>query len=283
MKKILTIPSLSLIIAIAFMPKYAAVDSMTGIQSNTPHRRPAIRNANSSPPMQLRAETTFRTADFALPQGDSIESFCNFFKEQSNRHILLNDDGHSTPVTNPSRELQLTFQRKWAEQEHVDHDATVEEIVTAKGPGLKIFGVKIGCTLTYGAKLFLHSSSPREGISAKLPQYKFVLLETELDPRGSLAWILRYMDKAGAKYMQISSITHVTVELRPNNKFAFQSHAILSAKVMLPDWAIRIIPVSREKIVKVGNRSIQESLEHNIGPRLNRFQASFMENLNVAL
>ena len=150
----------------------------------------------------------------------------------------------------------------------------VEQIVRAKGPGIKVLGMKIGCTLTYGAKLFLPKAEQSTGL---FPEIQFVLLDTKIEPQGPGSWVLRRMDKAGSKHLKISSITKVTIEETDDHKLAFKSHAILHANMHLPAWAVRILPFSRARIQDAGSRSMQESLERNIGPRLNRFQAAFLQ------
>lgn len=235
------------------------------------------------------ARRTVSTVPTAMPP-DADKVFYDFFKDPANRHVLLTDDGKYEMIDNPSTELAQAFkeQSNALMGQSILSTATTEHIDTfakAKGPIVKVLGTRISPILTYGARLYLpaqvNDSLQQENATQTLPEFQFVLLDTELDvSSGPIAWIFRLLNKSRKKFMKVSSISKVTIGIKqddPNQPkcFVFSSNAMLSSSSDVPSWVLKAMLSTKEKLEEKGSMAMQESLDKNITPRMERFLGAY--------
>jgi len=220
---------------------------------------------------------------------ESQISLSQFFTSSQNRNLILSKDidgvqNISSSIPPNSRLLQL-----WKQQsEGYDIDPSVDmtqddsyevlEVVTrTQFPGMVLKSMNI-----IGSKRIFSNSDQQYDPS----QYQLTLLDTKLEPEGNspIVWLFKKIvgketngiSKQPMEEPRGSSFTTFTLEYLNDNEIQFTSDAKLSVRVEFPKLLIRLLPVSLEKMEEQGSKSMQSTIDKEVGPALERYVDTLM-------
>eukprot|EP00568_Trieres_chinensis_P000723 CAMPEP_0183299174 /NCGR_PEP_ID=MMETSP0160_2-20130417/5973_1 /TAXON_ID=2839 ORGANISM="Odontella Sinensis, Strain Grunow 1884" /NCGR_SAMPLE_ID=MMETSP0160_2 /ASSEMBLY_ACC=CAM_ASM_000250 /LENGTH=322 /DNA_ID=CAMNT_0025461367 /DNA_START=25 /DNA_END=993 /DNA_ORIENTATION=- len=217
-----------------------------------------------------------------VPRGSGSKSMADFFAAEGSADILLTGTGN---VVEPFGDATPDMIARWASEAERMGAAAPEEgdlIRRVQTPGVQFPGLKVVTDSYIGTKLIM----PTDAESGD-PEYEFTLIKDEPKALGPkpLVWVFNRLTGAGGKAegddkeQTVHSLSRLRVKSDEggNNGATLTMNSFLEIDVTFPTILLKILPVSKEKAEEQGSKSIQNVVEKDIGPSVERFREAYMD------
>lgn len=251
---------------------------------------------------------TFRASKSActdpLPMPPPEKSIDAFF--QLHRNLLFAKGATIREIDNPENEMMDLF---WRESEAgrlqlqlpPRDETAITRIVEVTNPAMQFLGIKLHSVVTVGTQLLKGYDSEGKIIPTRpflgCPEFQFTLLGSRFSAEGPrpLVWLFNKITRrqestnfakrksyyGNDRPVVTRGFTRIWSEAVGDGKIIFCTDANLESQLRIPRLLTRLLPMSLDKMEEQGSKTLQNAIEKDIAPAMERCGKVYIDWVSV--